>query len=302
MVAAFEDPLYPEYISTDPLARCIFLLGLDQSAYARVIQRISESIPDCPCNDAMVKAQNTRRDLVSSVVSPASSRALVVADPIGMVAQSVSRPPSRPQLGPYDAARMKQFCSWCSGNGYKNVRKRYSCPYLQARMARHPVLAALEEGSSRKPRAPLPAALAAPLDDEAIIRSVQLAMDQREGVAAAAAASSALALPSTYVLAISDPQYFHTRLTDLPMPLTPLSSCLMRCLWHQRVLLLLFPCVEFVAQSPVDPASFGISPPCVSDTLSALSVDYSSFSFPDESFELYSPTALLSGASPFSTS
>ena len=79
-------------------------------------------------------------------------------------------------------------------------------------MARDPLLAASERVRARKPCASAaPAALVAPasaLDGEAIIRSVQLAMDKRERVATAAAAFSALAFPNTYVLSVLDPKFF----------------------------------------------------------------------------------------------
>jgi hypothetical protein len=73
VIAAFEDKEKAGFIKIDVLLKIIYLNGLDQVYFERVIARIQEATPNCSLEEAMVAAQTYALEHGPAASAPATA-------------------------------------------------------------------------------------------------------------------------------------------------------------------------------------------------------------------------------------
>ena len=124
--SAFEEVGNPGFISTDLLFKVVFLIGLNQTAFERPIQKLNEEKPKATLIEAMSFMQAWVRDYGGASLPSSSGHV-----PRAMVAASDS--PSgggtrgKGSLGSYDPKVHGKFCRFCWDNGFMFPHRVASC-------------------------------------------------------------------------------------------------------------------------------------------------------------------------------
>lgn len=119
----FESPTHPGYVSLDELAQVVYVNGLDQTYFERIIEHYLVSEP-VTCSQLQETCHNfyKAKGGVSSIVLPRASSALVASTEVAKSRFSRS-------LGPYDPLLHGLNCQFCWSRGFVNLHDIKVCRF-----------------------------------------------------------------------------------------------------------------------------------------------------------------------------
>ena len=180
VVASYEDPKNPGFISTDRLYKAIFLLGLDTTIFSDVVRRFQDEHPTGTAADAMHRMQTFYRDRVVPISSKATSDFLsrsLVAEVKGLPKKIRKPPIPENQL-------TDQHCRFCAANGYHQFHTLPNCEFKKRADARRapggPAKSSYKDREHKSPKASsLIASAPSIAHGQMLCESMQMYLDSR---------------------------------------------------------------------------------------------------------------------------